>query len=94
MRQRSVRITKRLLSTDAPDGQLERQRYQERRQPKVRAAHKRVICVRPRSVMPHAEWSEWFERRALMQGYTAVIECIVCEPGSPEARAALAKATQ
>ena len=58
------------------------------------AAHKRVICVRPRSVMPHAEWSEWFERRALMQGYTAVIECIVCEPGSPEARAALAKATQ
>ena len=58
------------------------------------AAHKRVICVRPRLVMAQADWSLWFERRALMHGHTAVIDGIVCEPGSPEARAAITKATQ
>lgn len=55
------------------------------------AAHKRVICVRPRAVMAHAEWSKWFERRALQQGYTAVIDGVVCEAGSAEANEALAK---
>lgn len=54
------------------------------------AAHARVICVRPRAVMPHDEWSAWFERRALMQGYTAVIDGVVIEPGTEEARAAIA----
>ena len=57
------------------------------------AAHKTVICVRPRAVMPHAEWSKWFERRALLQGYTAVIDGMVIEQGTPEASAAIAKAT-
>lgn len=57
------------------------------------AAHKTVICVRPRVVMPHAEWSSWFERRTLLSGRIAVIDGVVIEPGTPEARAAIAKAT-
>lgn len=58
------------------------------------AAHQRVISVRPRSVMPHAEWSVWFERRALMNGYTAVIDGTVIEPGTQEASAVINKLSE
>lgn len=52
-----------------------------------------VVYSTPAQRMPHAEWSLWFERRALLQGYTAVIDGQVIEPGTTAARAAIAKAT-
>lgn len=43
--------------------------------------------------MPHSEWSKRFERRALLSDRMAVIDGVVIEPHTPEAVAAIIKAT-
>jgi hypothetical protein len=39
-----------------------------------------TVFVTPPQPMPHAEWSVWFEQRALVAGYLAVIDGHVIEP--------------
>lgn len=50
-----------------------------------------TVFVRPPARISHAEWSSRFEHRALLAGYTAVIDGVVIDPGSAEASAAIAK---
>ena len=51
-----------------------------------------TVFVRPPERMPHGEWSDRLERRALLEGRIAVIGGCVIEPGTQEAVAAIAKA--
>lgn len=58
----------------------------------MQTAFGHTVFVRPPARMPHPAWSNRLESRALADGYIAVIDGRVIEPGSPEARAAIAKA--
>ena len=51
----------------------------------VTTAWGQTVFVRPKRRMPHAEWSVWFERRALLAGYIAVIDGVVVERAIAEA---------
>jgi len=59
-------------------------------------ANPHTVCIDPRTAaaeaaQEHAEWSRRFEERALLQGYSAVIDGDVIEPGTPEAATAIAR---
>lgn len=56
----------------------------------VQTAYGHTIFVRPPATR-HDYWGDGFERRALLNGYLAVIDGEVIYPGTDAARTAIAK---